>query len=291
MRGFWRKANRLVLAAALCLPALAPGQRPGRPGVAEVPELTPAQARERLEAFRMQRLAGDYVLYFDLVHLPRRGEEREWTGILWGTWTPAGPRTRILIQESQAGGLMKAPLQLLVQGGPEPRVWKLERRDEVERLTGEALRMPVLEGIEYTPFELVMPFNWWEDYEYAGPARVLGWPAQRFRMAAPDGGAGMAPDVASVLLTLHDDYNALMRAEAIGAAGEPLRSFRIRSFQKIGEQYIVKTIDFVDEQSGDKTRFEVTAAAVGLNLPDGVFEPGKLERYPPPLDPALIERL
>ena len=44
------------------------------------------------------------------------------------------------------------------------------RDGEFDELTGDALREPILPGIVYTPFDLQMPFLYWEDYNYEGPA-------------------------------------------------------------------------------------------------------------------------
>jgi hypothetical protein len=55
-----------------------------------------------------------------------------------------------------------------------------------------------------------------------------------------------------------------------------LRTLSLVDLKKIGDQYIVKSIDLRNDLTRDKTRFQVTAAALGLTFASAVFEPARL---------------
>jgi hypothetical protein len=75
---------------------------------------------------------------------------------------------------------------------------------------------------------------------------------------------------------LDPQYHVLVKAEQLGEGERVLKSMRVVGLKKIGEQWIVKAVELRDEKTRDKTRFVVTAAALGRDFAGGVFEPGGL---------------
>lgn len=281
MRGYFAKAIRLLLFGALMatlggvdLQAQRPAER-GR-GVPEVREIDQQTGDEVMEIFRNQRLHGDYVFRFDLVYLPRRGEAKTFEGMMWGTWMDGGPRTRVAIWDEHNPG--EVQLQLLVQGGNQPVVWRSVQGQPPVKLDAADWEQPILPPMSYAPFDLLMPFIFWEDYRYEGSERLRGRPAHRFRIYAAE--RAEAGEVDSVELSLDARFNALLRAEMLDRNGELMRSLRVQSYRLVDEQYIVKTLDLMDEQSRDRTRFQIWRAAVGLELPKAVFDPATLADIP-----------
>jgi hypothetical protein len=59
----------------------------------------------------------------------------------------------------------------------------------------------------------------------------------------------------------------------LDALKEVATRFEVESFKKVQGQYIVKRITLGETSSGERTRFRVLAAAVGLQLPAAVFDP------------------
>lgn len=244
------------------------------------------EGRRLIENFRQQRLDGDYLFHFELRHLPRRGEESSYRGMMWGTWTPEGPRTRVSVWP--AGQRETATRDYLLQGGAEPRVWTLDH-GEPKLMSAEAQGQPFFEGMVYTPYDVMMPFAYWDLFEYTGSKRVRGRPAHLFVLYAPADVADRMPELAAVQLVLDADFNALIKAEMLDVNGEELRTLDVGGFKEIDEQYIVKEVDLIDERARDKTRFRVTGAAVGLDLPREIFLPQNLGQGPPDLGPIIIE--
>ena len=253
--------------------------------------LTQEEAAARLQQYRHQRLTGDFTFQFELEHMPRRGESRLYTGLLWGTWNQAGPLMRARFSATEGVQTGKS-IEMILQNGIQPRIWKRNLDPAIPTpshqpppfapLPPQSWFKEILPGVGYVPFDLLMPFSYWPDTRYLGTDKVKGRPAHIFLALPPQGFAGFGRQFKSVRYALDDSYNALLRVEILGPLDKPLRTFKILSFKKLeDEQWIIKTIDLVNETSRDKARFQVTAAAVGEKIPGIVFDP-RLTLLPQP---------
>lgn len=277
--------------AGLCIVLALPAQKkPPIPTGKGVP-LSPEQAANHLAQFRHQRLTGDFTFQFKLEHMPRRGESRIFDGLLWGTWSKSGPlmRARFSAFEGIQSG---KSIELILQNGVHPHVWQrtLASNNLDPTLSPPFAVVPsrswfqeILPGVGYVPFDLLMPFTYWPDTRYIGPDKVKGRPAQIFHAIPPPDFPGFRKNFKFVRYALDDSYNALLRVEILGPLDKPLRTFKILSFKKLEDgQWIVKTIDLVNEVSRDKARFEIRAASVGQPLPSIWFDPGHSDIPQPP---------
>ena len=82
-----------------------------------------------------------------------------------------------------------------------------------------------------------------------------------------------------------------MQTELIGPGGKVVKTFALISLKKVADQHIPKQADYRNEITRDKTRFQVTAAALGLRLPGAVFEPEGLARSLESPAAALLVRI
>lgn len=232
-----------------------------------------------MAAFRNQRLQGDYYFEFQLEHKPRRARTIRYEGAMWGTWNPLGPITRVLIKPTPIRLRGEAddvePVELIIQNGGHPAAWiRRSPAEPFRKIEETGLFEPILEGVLYTPFDLQMPFIYWEDFLYEGPTlsgatRV----AQQFLMLPPEDSAIESRGIASVRIGLDDTYNALLRVEMVGLDERVLSRFSVEGFKKVEEQYIVRQISLTDRESRDRTTFKVDAASVGLSLGRELFDP------------------
>ncbi|MFP4069921.1 MAG: hypothetical protein ACLFVC_07050 [Opitutales bacterium] len=264
-----------------CLAAQAPaqseragGDRP-RIGLERIDE---AEGRKRMAAFRNQRLAGDFCFRFELAHKPYRSSRTiRYEGTMWGSWNEAGPVTRYELIPLREGAPSEAapPVELIVHGGREPAVWS--RRgdsDAFEQLEGAALFEPVFDGVVFRPFDLQMPFVYWEDYRYEGPGRIGSYAAlQNFMMRPPEDSAAAQMGLGGVRLGIDDDYNALRRIEVLDTEAGVVSEFVAQGFRKIEDQWIVSRITIKDLRSRDATTFKVESAALDVDLDPGCFDP------------------
>ncbi|WP_309383435.1 outer membrane lipoprotein-sorting protein [Cerasicoccus frondis] len=277
-----------TLMLALCAP-LAFGQKPGERahGPKEVETIDQVEGREIIESFRNQRLRGDFVFLFDLVHQPSRAKDVVYQGILWGTWNQAGPLNRISVWPK--GKRKTQTREFIVQGGAEPRVWTLKDGKAIE-MGKEQQGEPFFPGMNYTPYDIVMPFAHWDVYEYTDSKRLArGRPAHFFTFYAPGNVAERMPDLAAVELAIDASFNAPLTAKMYDTQGKRLRTLDVGGFKEIDDQYIVKEIDLIDERSGDKTRFRVTGAALDMALPATLFAPENLPKGEPDITKIIFE--
>jgi len=238
------------------------------------------EGAKRLADFRQQRLDGDFCFEFQLQHKPRKSIRTiRYEGVMWGSWNESGPVTRFRIspaREQVDGPLAKAEaVELIIQNGISPQAWLRRSADGVfELIQGEALFDPILPGLLYSPFDLQMPFVYWEDFIYEGPALIgTSRVGQQFLMQPPDGSASAARGISGVRVSLDDTYNALWRIEVMDTQKQMSSRFAVESFKKVEEQYIVKRITLTDYPTKDRTTFEVRAASVGISLGRDLFQP------------------
>jgi hypothetical protein len=276
----------LALGLILAVPAF--GQPRHNDELPAPTALDAAEAAKRLAAFRHARLAGDFCLRFQLVHYPRRGDEVHYEGVAWGTWNEQGPLTRFrlhaVLPANAPAGQAEVDWEWLVQNGPAPRVWVLSPGATAAReLPPSQWREPLFPGVVYTPFDLLMPFVFWADFTYDGPGRVLGRVVDIYTMQPP-AGSDQAAAAGPVRVSFDREISALVRAEQLDAKGEVARLFDLSSFEKVQDQWLIKTTDLLDNARRDHDYFTVKAAALQQKIDATVFLPEHLAQ-PAPLPP------
>jgi hypothetical protein len=265
------RAVLCVLLSSFIAPLITSGQSPLKKD-SRYEVIDEAEAGRRLHTFRNQRLEGDFCFRFQLEHLPRRGSSVRYYGSMWGSWNEGGPVTRIKL-DAESNDEGKSDVELILQNGPKPMAWlRNAQTDCFDLLEGAALFQPLLPEIVYTPFDFLMPFLYWSDYDYEGSARMRSRVARNFLMYP--NAANTTPDwLQSVRVGIDDTYNALLHIEVMEKPGRKRSSFSVESFKKVQGQWIVKYIVMKDWKSRDRTRFKVLSASVGLSLSDAIFSP------------------
>ncbi len=265
----------LVLLACSVLAPVLRAQKGYRPPPSYLQLSPPDQAvgREVIESFRQQGIAGDYYLEFELRVIPRHGSEKVLSGRLWGSRNAAGPVSRVSVRPAPAAA-NSGELRLLIQSGPKPELWRWTEGSgaTVTQPGVEALFEPVA-GTDLTPFDLQMPFLYWNDFVYEGLARMHGRPAHQFLFYPPADVAQRNPTLRGVRAYLDTQYTALVQVEMIGDDNQSLKSLSVLDLKKIGDQWIVKSVDLRDEATRNKTRFAVTAAALKQTFDSTVLDP------------------
>ena len=135
-----------------------------------------------------------------------------------------------------------------------------------------------------------MPFLYWTDFTYEGQARVRGRPTHSLVLRPPAGQPLPMPELTGVRVLIDTQFQAMVQAELLGAAGATLKSISVLDLKKVGEQWLVKSVDVRDHRTRDKTRFTVRAAALNLDWPAAIFTPTGLAGNPPPVDGAKVVR-
>lgn len=277
--------------------------------------LSETQAIEYLYAMRTSSFAESYVFRFQIKHYPYRARSFSYHGTLYGQIDPltGEQRERIVIQQRDP----EQPRQsvtlrdLLLVRGPQPHAWvaqpeqipaqhSAQNEDPTSLPTSQTdtdspstslpkmaqLDAPVLEGISLTPFDLLVPYFYWNRFEYRGPEQVKARPTQSFRLHSPNSDF----PIQTVEVELDDEFRAVLKATYLGADGNPLKSMELIAFKKTGDTYIPKTLDYRESgDRGDKTRIDIIAAAMEVDLPSELFEPDNVGQELPSIDPFIYD--
>ena len=245
-------------------------------------QLDTAEGVRVITQFRQMRLDGDFLFDIELVHEPHRGDTKKYLGKLCGQYAD-GLRMRVDFVEP----FSKAPnLRFLQWNGPSPKFWKWNAAaddPQAAPLEGEALHVPLLPGITYTPYDLQMPFLHWSDFVYEGTRRLKGRSVHYFLFYPPEQDPRYT-EFGGVRVAIDADFNVAVRAETLDLEGEVRRRLEVRSVKKVDEQWIVSRIDLIDMVTRDRTQLRVQAARVGLVLPPRLFSPEGLDNEIPAIE-------
>jgi hypothetical protein len=239
-----------------------------------------ASASAILEHFRQSVWAEPVYAEFDLIQMPRRGDEHVSRGRFWGGRNDNGPVTRIDLDVGK-GGFTR---HVLLQGGTDGGIWTSDgpragTPDEAARLS------PLVPGVEMTPFDILpMPYLYWLDYELVAIERIRGRSAYTFVFTPSADFRARFPAVRAVRAYLDTQYDALVQSEAIGPAGNVSKTLSLLELRKVGDRWIPKDVDVRNEATRDKTRLTLTAVSVGAVQDPAVFDPAQLgaAAVPPP---------
>lgn len=238
-----------------------------------------AEGARILVDFQRAGIAGTYWLAFELHVMPRHGADRTIPGELWGTRGNAGPLTRLHLGEQR----------WLIQSGAHPAAWMAGAGATAAASLSASETLQPLAGTDVTVFDLQMPFLYWTDFAYEGLARVRGRPAHSF-VLYPPADAALPTALTGVRVLIDTQFQALMQAELLGAAGRLEKTISVLDLKKVGEQWLVKSLDVRNAQTRDKTRFTLTAAALDLRLPDAAFSPESLMTPAPAVPAEAVQR-
>jgi len=252
---------RVVVLAALLLPALASARLPGDPN--DLRPLPPAEAAKFLEDFRASGLPVDLVARFTLTHKPRVGEDKTTQGTLWMSWRHANPAARVDVPG-------RSFLVLRTREGT--RLWSAEAGKPAQPLPGLGMA-PLVEGFLFSPYDLQAPFADWPDVRYERTERRRSRPLNLYLARPP---ASLADAPPSVRFGLDRAYLALQEAFTLDAAGKPTRAMLIEDFVQVDGTWILGKASVRDERTRDRDVLEVVSACVSARLPAATFDPARL---------------
>jgi hypothetical protein len=239
------------------------------------------QGAGRAAVAAARQAAPDQCYYeFELQIRPRRGDVRSIPGRLWAGRDDRGPVLRLVLDPG-------APdeCRWLIQGGAEPAAWRGAAGAPAQSAD---LLEPLFPGVEITAFDLQMPFLYWPDSTLLSVTRLMGRPTYVMLFRPPAAFAGRHPGVATVRGYFDTQFKEPRQFEVWGAAAN-LRTVTVNDVKL--DPPIVKEVDFRNENTRDTTRFEVMAAAVGLELLPGIFTPAELGADVAPPAGHLLVRL
>ena len=254
--------------------------------------LTEKEASNRLDRYRSfivrdlnkTSFHKAYAFRFRLRHMPRRGEEFSRTGTIYGLALGHG-LSRIDLDSSDPN---LSPQKFLLYNGPRPKVWLLSSGENESRLLMEKeFFQPIFKGMNQSTFDLLMPFVFW-DATYIKSGKVAGRPSHLYSFLPPTWVKDVRSDITEIIMALDESYEAPLRIETFSRSNVPSRTFILNGMKKVTDHWIVKSLDCKNRQDRSNTRFEVTSAALNLDLDLSLFSPGGLLKKPVIASDAFI---
>ena len=252
-----------IFGFAIVVPSLTYGQGSLRRGKIELlREIDHAEGEQRLRSFRQMWVEGDFSLKYTLQFIPRRGERQDIAGTIWSSNIADGPVSQIRIHSEPAE-------DLFLKNGPYASVLKRTHpSNEWSKVTTQGWFDPVDKGVTITAFDLMMPFIYWNDWNYEGVTKVRGRVAHAFLMLAPKGLDANPLGLHGVVVFLDESFNAMLKADYVSKEDEVIKSFRLLDLKKVDGIWLPKTVDFLNERTRDKTRLIIKEAALNRDFSD-----------------------
>ena len=280
---YWR-AFFVFWAVALARTATVAAPAPTLPELAQFGKPTEAEAAKLVEQFRNSGLPGDYYLEFELRGLPRRGEGITLKGRWWGSRNAQGALSRIELTDG-AG----VDHRLLLQNGEHAAVWRWVG-GRVAPVGVAELMAPVVPGVEISAFDLQMPFLYWPGATVEKITRILGRPSHAFLFPAPASFVAQNTGVSAMRAYFDTQFNVPMQTEIL-VNGTVTKTLALLSLKTVEKQTLPKAADYRNEVTRDKTRLQITGAALHLQWPLAVFDPTTLAQPASPPAPGRITRI
>jgi Outer membrane lipoprotein-sorting protein len=234
-------------------------------------KLTETEAREIILKFREARPAAAYYFEFSLNQIPRKGDTQRIPGRLWAWHNERGSIWRLEINPGRP-----SECHYLIQNGQNPALWSYNLANKAELPHIDLITKPIIADSEVSAFDLQMPYLYWQDIQILGLSRMRGRPAYQFLFKAPAGFDSGDAAIAAVRAYLDTQYNAPVQTEVINNAGKILKTLILGDLKKVQGQWIPRSIDMRNEVTRNKTQFEITAAALSIEISPTIFDPANL---------------
>lgn len=240
-----------------------------------------------LETFRSKVIPVPYFLEFTLRTYGKGRPDLRLDGRLYGGINANGPVSLIEVDDDSG---TDDPVRYLIQNGPIPVVWRtVAESSEPEVLSAEDLSDP-LYRTDVTPFDLQLPYLFWQDFVYEGLTRFRGRPTDVFILYPPEDERDLYPRISGVRLYLDSQFDAMMQAEILDENMEVAKRINLLEIRKIDGTWMAKTID-VKMPDGTKTRFRIAAARMNCAWDRTLFEPGSLAAELPVIPESELVRI
>lgn len=218
------------------------------PGREDPERLDPAVSTRVWDWFLENRALGAFTLEGELIHRPAAGPSLTRKFRLEGEWSGGRETTRLSLFDSEDGTTVREIVR-------EGDTWYRQNSTtgELTRLRPDQWNRPVFEELPVTWMDLLMPYLNWTPADYLGPGRFLGRPVHEFGLRNPD----PASFPARVVITLDEDYAALLKAALYDDNGFRARQMRVTGFRQFDGQWMAGGFVWEDRRARSSIRLNV----------------------------------
>lgn len=215
------------------------------------PEILENSTGEFLWAWFLQnRQVGPFHMEGFLSYRPSAAASVRYDFQLTGNWQGAYQETRMTLLGEEGSRIER---QVIFQDGVHYRVRETGEGRELLPLDEAAFAEPVTGGLPFAWQDVLMPYLDWEGVQYLGPKRFLGRPAHQFEVRNPQKGG--FPE--RVIVTLDEDYAALLQCDLIDASGFVAERMRVGGFRKFGEEWMFSELVWENRSDRSSVRLKL----------------------------------
>lgn len=200
------------------------------------------------DQFLASRALGRFSLRGFLVYRPARSKSTTLAMRLSGDWATTEQVSDMLLID-QKGKETNRTIKLS-NGVP---VMEESCANSVPQ--NEGMHSTLVDSLPFTWDDILMPFLQWTNIEYIGPDRYIGRPAHRFALINDE--AGELP--AKVIVTLDEDFAAMLKAEFINENDKIYKRIRIGGFKQFASGWMFSELYWEDRVKRESVRLEVDA--------------------------------
>lgn len=247
----------LVLMAACPVPASGQFKFHEPPNRRDPRALTADTGEIVWQNFQRNRAIGGFHLEGRLTYRPPRDASRLYSLSLDGDWSARRESTSVTLLHPDGRTFNT---QVLVEGTAAAIVDGASAASG-KQLSERQMQEPLFDGLPFTWEDLLMPYLQWRQVEYAGPDRYLGRPAHRFLLVNPI--AGIQP--ARVIVTIDEDYAALLKAELYSNDDQLFKRLRVTGFRQFGDEWMFSGLTWELRTTRESILLEVDSFSTGSN--------------------------
>jgi hypothetical protein len=215
----------------------------------------PAALEEREGDFIWQRFLhnraiGSFSMEGSLVYRPRGAPSQSFEVEFLGEWIAGQERSTLLVRHDDGHTEEKT---VIIRGNRAFHT--ADASDACHPLPVEegALDNPLFADLPFSWSDFLMPYLNWEAVSYIGPDRFLGRPAHRFALANSDPAAFPA----KVIVTLDEDFAALLKADLYNDEDKLVKRLRIGGFKQFDEEWMFSELSWSNRLSRESVQFKV----------------------------------
>ncbi|HCJ12081.1 MAG: hypothetical protein A2Y14_00420 [Verrucomicrobia bacterium GWF2_51_19] len=219
-----------------------------------VAKLSQEEARELVDGIRAPAYASPYRMELEVTVFPRSGTSKTYLATLLGEYREG--HEWIAVSLVDAGKTFR----WVFQNGSRPRAWANDRE-----MTTQEFLLSLHPDIPLDVYDLLMPFRFWESWQYMSAERLRARPAHTFRFSAQDTPTLYAADV-----VIDGALKAPLKAVLYTTPNVPYKTYQFLNFKKFEDEWAPETIDCIDA-ARNKVRLQVKSLLLHQTFPTSTF--------------------
>ena len=202
------------------------------------------------QQFLHNRAVGVFAMEGTLVYRPKAASSQSFEVTFLGKWEVGQERSTVLVRHDDGETQEKT---VIIRGNKAFYADGVSDACDPVPVEEGALDNPLFEGLPFSWSDFLMPYLNWESVSYIGPDRFLGRPAHRFALSNSD----PASFPAKVVVTLDEDFAALLKADLYNDEDKLVKRLRIGGFKQFDEEWMFSELSWSNRLSRESVQLKV----------------------------------